>query len=66
MQTEYNILGYQIDLYFHDYTLSIKLTENGHSDRNVDNEMKKQKAIEQKLGRKFIRIDPDKHDFDIF
>ena len=27
---------------------------------------KRQKAIEQKLGCKFIRIDPGKEDFDIF
>ena len=27
---------------------------------------KKQKAIEQELACKFIRIDPDKEDFDIF
>ena len=40
--------------------------ENGHSDRNIDYEIKRQKAIELELGCKFIRIDPDKEDFDIF
>ena len=34
--------------------------------RNVDYKIKRQKAIEQELGCKFIRIDPDKEDFDIF
>ena len=28
--------------------------------------LKRQKAIEQELGCEFIRIDPDKEDFDIF
>ena len=32
----------------------------------MDYEIKIQKAIEQKLGCKFIRIDPNKEDFDIF
>ena len=39
---------------------------DGHSERNIDYEIKRQKGIEQKLSCKFIRIDPDKDDFDIF
>ena len=39
------MLGYKTDLYFHDYKLAIKIDENGHSDRNIDNETKNQKAI---------------------
>ena len=66
MQTQYNVLGYRIDLYFYDYNLEIETDENGHSDRNIDYEIKRQKAIEQELGYKFIRTDPDKKDFDIF
>ena len=66
MQTLYNVLGYRIDLYFHDFKLTIKIYENGHSNRNIDYEIKRQKAIEQKLGCKFNKIDPDKEDFDIF
>ena len=31
--------------------------------RNIDYEIKKQKAKEQKLGCLFVRIDPDKEDF---
>ena len=45
MQTQYNVLSYMIDLYFHDYKLTIEIYENGHSDRNTDYEIKKQKAI---------------------
>ena len=59
-------LCYRIDLYFHDYKIAIKIDENGHGNRNIDNEIKRQKAIKQKLGCEFIRIDFDKEDFDIF
>ena len=66
MKTQYNVLGFRIHLYFHDYELELEIDENGHSDRNIENEIKIQKAIEQELGCMFIRIDPDKEDFDIF
>ena len=59
-------LSYRIDLYFQDYKLAIETDENGQSDRSIDCEIKRQKVIEQKLECKFIRIDPDKEDFDIF
>ena len=36
MQTQYKVLSYRIDLYFHDYKLAIEIDENGHSDRNID------------------------------
>ena len=66
IQTQYSVLGYRIELYFQDCRLSIKIHENGHSDRNIDWEIKRQKAIEQELGCEFIRMDHDKEDFDIF
>ena len=66
MQIQYNVSSYRIDLYFHGYKLAIEIDENGHSYRNVDYKIKRQKAIEQELGCTFIRIDPDKEDFDIF
>ena len=53
-------------MYFDDYNLAIGIELNGHSDRNIDYEIKRKKAIKQELGCKFIRIDPDKEDFDIF
>ena len=34
-QTQYNILSYRIDLYFHDCKLAIEIDENGHSNRNT-------------------------------
>ena len=65
MQTQY-VLGYRIDLNFRDYKLAIEIDEYGSSDRNIDYEIKRQKTIEQNLGCKFIRIDPDKENFDVF
>ena len=32
---EYDVFGYRIDLYFHDYKLAIKNDENVHSDGNI-------------------------------
>ena len=50
MQTQYTVLSYRFELYFHDYKLAIETDENGHSDRNIDYEIKRQKAMEQELG----------------
>ena len=47
MQTQYNVLSYGIDLCFHDYQLPIEIDENGHSDKNIDYKIKREKAIEQ-------------------
>ena len=65
MQTQYSMLGYRVDLYFRDYKLVAEIDENGHDDRNIDYEIKRQKTIEQERGFHFIRIDPGKEDFDI-
>ena len=43
MQTQYNALGYRIDLYFHDYKLAIEVDEKGHKNRSVDHEIQRQK-----------------------
>ena len=65
-QTQYSVLGYRIDLYFHDYKLVIKVHEKGHKDRNIDEDIQRKKALEKEHGCKFIRIDPDEEDFNIF
>ena len=41
IQTQYNVLGYRIELYFHDYKLAIEIDENGQSDRSIDCEIKR-------------------------
>ena len=66
IHSQYNVLRYRIDLYFHDYKLAIEIDKNGHSDRNINYKIKRQNVIEQEIGCKFIRIDPEKEGFDIF
>ena len=61
MQTQYSVLGYRVDLYFHDYKLAIEIDEFGHCDRTNENERKEE--IEEELNCKFIRIDPDEENF---
>ena len=66
MQTQYSVLGYRIDLYFHNYKLAIEVGEKGHQDGIIDHGIQRQKAFEKKISCKFIRIDPDEEDFNIF
>ena len=66
IQTQYSVLGYRIDLYFHEYKLAIEVDELGHNDRNIDYEIQRQKALERELNCVFIRINPDEKDFNIF
>ena len=40
MQTQCSVLGYRIDLYFHDSKLAIEIVDNGHSKRNIHYEIK--------------------------
>ena len=65
MQTQYSILGYKIDFYFHEYKLAIEVDELGHNDRNIDYEIQRQRAIKKELGCVFIRINPEEN-FNIF
>ena len=66
IQTQYSVLGYRIDLYFHEYKLAIEVDELGHTNRNINNEIERQKALEKELNCIFIRINPDEKDFNIF
>ena len=65
MQTQYIVLNYRIDLYFHKYKLAIEVDELGHADRNVNNEIERQRALERELNCVFIRINPDERNFNI-
>ena len=60
-----SVLGYRIDLYFHEYKLAIEVDELGHADRNINNEIERQRALERELNCAFIRINPDEPDFNI-
>ena len=53
MQTQYSVLCYKIDLYFHEYKLAIEVDELGHNDKNIDYEIQIQKAIEK---RTWLRV----------
>ena len=66
MQTQYSVLGYRIDLYFHKHKLAIEVDELGHADRNLSNEIERQKALEKELDCVFIRINPDEKKINIF
>ena len=66
METQYSVLGYRVDLYFHDCKLAIEADEYGHNDRNIDHEIQGKKAIEKELGCEFLRINPDEQNFNIF
>ena len=66
MQTQYSALGYRIYLYFHKYRLAIEVDELGHANRNLSDEINRQKALERELNCVFIRINPDEKDFNIF
>ena len=66
MQTQYSALGYRIDLYFHKYRLAIEVDKLGYANRNLSDEINRQKALERELNCVFIRINPDKKDFNIF
>ena len=66
MQTQYSVLSYRIDLYFHKYKLAVEVDELGHADRNVNNESERQRTLERELTCVFIRINPNEPDFNIF
>ena len=66
MQTQYSVLDYRTEIHFHDYKLAIEVDEKGHEDRNIDHEIKRQKALEKELSCEFISVNPDEEDFNIF
>ena len=66
MQTQYGVLSYRIDLYFHKYKLVIEVDELGHIDRYIIDEIERQRALERELYCVFLRINPDTADFSIY
>ena len=66
METQYSVLGYRIDLYFHKHKLAIKVDELGHANRNLANEIERQKALEKEFDCVFIRINSDEQNFNNF
>ena len=66
IQNQYSVLDCRIDLHFLEYKLAIEVDELGHTNRNINNKIKRQKALEKELNCVFIRINPDEKDFNIF
>ena len=53
-------------MYFPDYQLAIEVNEKGHQDRYEHKEEKRENEVKQKLNCEFIRINPDKENYDIY
>ena len=66
MKTQYPNLGSRTDFYFHKYRIAIEADELGHANRNLSDEINRQKALERERNCVFIRINPDEIDFNIF
>ena len=49
MQTQYSVLGYSINLYFHKHKLAIEVDELGHADRNLSNDTERQVTLKKNL-----------------
>ena len=47
---------FRTDIYQSEYSLAVEIDEKGHTDRYFIFEEKRQKALEKKIGCKFIRI----------
>ena len=63
---QYFVLNYKIDSYFPEHKLAIEIDEKGHTDRKINYEIERKNKVKEKLGCKFIRINPDQKDYDIF
>ena len=63
IQIQYSVLDYRIDHCFHEYKFAIEVDELGHTNRNINNEIERQKALEKELNCVFIRINPDEKHF---
>ena len=60
---QHSVFTYRIYIYFPDHKLAVEIDEIGH--RNVHYEIQRQNAIEKELNCKFIRINPDKENFNV-
>jgi very-short-patch-repair endonuclease len=65
-ETQFHVGKYKIDLYIYELNMCIECDENGHTQYNQENEIKRQEYILQKLNCKIIRFNPDAKDFTIF
>ena len=66
IKEQFSVLNEKIDFYFPRYKLAIEVDELGHLDRNEEDEIKRQKKLEEHLKCTVFRINPDKKTFVIF
>ncbi len=64
VKRQFTIGKYRADLYFVDYKLVIECDENGHVDRDPENEKIRELYITS-LGNKIIRFNPNESGFDL-
>ena len=65
MYQQYSVLGFKIDLYFVKYKLAVEIDEYDHKEIDNEKELMRENAIKQKLGCKFIKINPELKNFSI-
>ena len=41
IQPHYRVLGYEIDIYFHDYKLAVEIDVKDHQDRDISREIER-------------------------
>ena len=58
-----SVANYRIDLYLPSLQLAIEIDENNHADRSPSFEQVRQERIQEELGCRFLRINPDASDF---
>ena len=57
------VANYRIDLYLPSQKLAIEIDENNHADRDPSYEQEREECVQEELGCKFLRINPDASDF---
>ena len=62
---QFQVSGYRIDLYFPKEKIAVECDEHGHSNYNEKKEIERQDQIIKLLGCKFIRFNPNEHNFNI-
>jgi very-short-patch-repair endonuclease len=65
MITQYQVDQYRIDLYFPDHKLAIECDEHAHTHRDQNYESARESYITQELKCKFVRYNPNAHDFNL-
>ena len=63
MKTQYRVLTYKVDFYFHEYKLAVEIDKKGHKDRNEDYEKQNEELIKKEFNCELIGNNPDEENF---